>query len=199
MYKVGITGGIGSGKTSVCMVFETLGIPVYYADTRAKQLMNTDAELKAELERYFGKEIYHHGILDRSKLAEIIFDNPSALEKVNSWVHPAVARDFENWCTQQMSLYVLEEAAIIFESGLAQRFDKVILVTAPEPIRIERVCARDSVSPEAVRKRMNNQWREEKKIALADFIILNDHENMIIPQTLKIHMALLKPAMNYFV
>jgi len=187
MYKVGITGGIGSGKTSVCKVFETLGIPAYYADTRAKQLMNTDAELKAELEGRFGEGIYADGTLNQGKLAEIVFNDPTALEKVNSWVHPAVARDFEYWCSQQTSPYVLEEAAIIFESGLAQRFDKVILVTAPEHVRIERVCARDHVSSEAVRKRMDNQWRDEKKIALADFIIHNDNIQPIIPQVLKIH------------
>ena len=174
------------------MVFETLGIPVYYADTRAKQLMNTDAELKAELEGYFGKGIYFDGTLDRGKLAEIVFNDPAALEKVNSSVHPAVARDFEDWCNRQTSRYVLEEAAIIFESGLAQRFDQVILVTAPEPIRIERVCVRDQANPETVRKRMNNQWREEKKMALADYIIRNDNEYAIIPQVMKIHTAILK-------
>jgi dephospho-CoA kinase len=191
MYKVGITGGIGSGKTSACMVFETLGIPVYYADTRAKQLMNTDAELKSELEGYFGKGIYGDGTLNRRRLAEIVFSDPIALEKLNCWVHPAVARDFECWCTLQTSRYVLEEAAIIFESGLAQRFDQVILVTAPEHIRIRRVCARDHSSPETVRKRMDNQWREEKKIALADFIIHNDNEHAIIPQVMKIHQDIL--------
>jgi len=191
MYKVGITGGMGSGKTSVCMVFETLRIPVYYADTRAKQLMNTDFELKAVLEEYFGKDIYENGILQRNKLAEIIFNDTLALEKVNSLVHPAVARDFEFWCTLQTSPYVLEEAAIIFETGLAQRFDQVILVTAPEQIRIERVCARDRSSPEVVRKRMNLQWPEEKKIALANFIIYNDNEHAIIPQVMNFHNNLL--------
>jgi len=187
MYKVGITGGIGSGKTSVCKVFETLGIPVYYADTRAKQLMNTDIELKAELEGYFGKGIYVDEMLDRGKLAEIIFNDPASLEKVNYWVHPAVARDFECWCNLQTSQYVLEEAAIIFETGLAQRFDQIILVIAPEPVRIERVCTRDHVSPEIVRKRMDNQWQEDKKMALADYIIYNDNEQSIITQVIKIH------------
>ena len=172
------------------MVFETLGIPVYYADMRAKQLMNTDPELKAVLKEYFGNGIYYEGILNRRKLAEIIFNDPAALEKVNSWVHPAVARDFERWCTLQTSHYVLEEAAIIFESGMAQRFEKVILVTAPEHIRIERVCARDHVTPETVRKRMNNQWREERKIALADYIICNDDERLITPQVMEIHRCI---------
>ena len=187
MLKVGITGGIGSGKTTVCKMFETLGIPVYYADTQAKLLMSTDPELKASLQGYFGSEIYVDGILVRHQLAEIIFNDPDALEKVNSWVHPAVARDFERWCKMQTSPYVLEEAAIIFESNITHRFEKVILVTAPEDIRIERVCARDCVAPEIVRKRMNNQWPEEKKIALADYVIYNDNVQLIAPQVMAIH------------
>ncbi len=191
MLKVGITGGIGSGKTSVCMVFETLGIPVYYADTQAKQLMNTDPELKASLQSYFGSGIYYDGTLDRRRMAEIIFNDKTALEKVNNWVHPAVARDFEIWCTRQTSPYVLEEAAIIFESNITHRFDKVILVTAPDTIRIERVCVRDHVTPEAVRERMANQWSEEKKISLADYIIHNDNIHMVTPQVMEIHKKLL--------
>ena len=194
MLKAGITGGIGSGKTSACMIFETLGISVYYADVRAKQLMNTDPELKAALKGCFGKDIYREETLDRRMLAEIVFNDAAALEKVNSCVHPAVARDFEYWCTQQTSPYVLEESAIIFERGLASRFEKVILVTAPESIRIERVCARDQVAPETVRQRMNNQWTEEKKMTLADFIIYNDHEHLMTPQVMEIHRQLFQMA-----
>ena len=189
--KIGITGGIGSGKTSVCMIFETLGIPVYYADMQAKQLMNTDSELKASIKGYFGSGIYHDETLDRNKLAEIIFNDKAALEKVNSWVHPAVARDFGDWCNRQTSPYVLQEAAIIFESNLAHRFEKVILVTAPDPIRIKRVCARDQVAPETVRNRMKNQWSEEEKIPLANYIIYNDEEHLITPQVMEIHGRLL--------
>ena len=192
MLKIGITGGIGSGKTTVCSVFETLGIPVYYADQQAKQLMNTDPELKASIENYFGSDIYHKGTLHRHKLAELIFSNRDALEKVNGWVHPAVARDFENWCQQQSSPYVLEEAAIIFESNLAHRFEKVILVIAPEDLRIGRVCVRDSVAPETVRNRMANQWTEQKKMALSDYIIDNDRQRFLIPQVMKIHQQILR-------
>jgi len=191
MIKVGITGGIGSGKTTVCKVFETLGIPVYNADTQAKMLMNTDPELKATLQDYFGSGIYHDDILVRHQLAEIIFNDQAALEMVNSWVHPAVVRDFEHWCTLQTSPYILEEAAIIFESKIAYRFEKVILVTAPDDIRVERVCARDHVTPEIVRKRMINQWPEEKKIALADYIIYNDNVHLIAPQVIVVHKRLL--------
>ena len=189
--KIGITGGIGSGKTTVCMFFETLGVPVYYADTQARQLMNTDPELKASIMGYFGSGMYRDGTLDRSKLAEIIFNDKTALEKVNSWVHPAVARDFEQWCSRQTAPYVLEEAAIIFESNLAHRFEKVILVTAPDHIRIHRVCARDNATPQAVRSRMTHQWPEEKKMSLADYIIYNDGEHLITPQVMEIHKRLL--------
>jgi len=190
-YKVGITGGIGSGKTSVCKVFETLGIPVYYADVQAKRLMNTDPELKASIEGYFGSDVYQAGALNSQKLANIIFNDTSALEMINQWVHPAVARDFDRWCALQTSPYVLEEAAIIFESGIAQRFQKVILVTAPENIRIERVCARDNVTPESIKKRMGQQWSDEKKRALSDFIIENDNIRPIIPQVMEIHGRIL--------
>jgi dephospho-CoA kinase len=186
-YKTGITGGIGSGKTSVCMIFETLGIPVYYSDTRAKQLTDTDPELKTAIANCFGSEIYCCGTLNRRKLAEIVFNDKVALEKLNSLVHPAVARDFEQWQSQQTSPYTVEESAIIFESGIAERFDKIILVTAPEEIRIERVCARDNVAPEAVRERIKNQLPDEKKIAFADYIIYNDNMRMVIPQVIEIH------------
>ena len=192
MIKVGITGGIGSGKTTVGKVFETLGISVYDADMQAKRLMNTDPELKAALKEYFGNDIYRDEVLERHKLAEIVFNDPIALEKVNAWVHPAVARDFEHWCTLQTSPYVIEEAAIIFESNLAHRFAKVILVTAPDDLRIKRVCARNDVAPEAVRKRMDRQWSEEKKMALADYIIYNDDLRLVIPQVVEIHRQLLK-------
>ena len=193
MLKVGITGGIGSGKTKICRVYETLGVAVHYADTQAKLLMNTDPELKAALKDYFGNDIYHDDeTLNRPKLSEIIFNDPAALEKVNGWVHPAVVRDFEHWCTMQNSPYVLEESAIIFERNLAHLFEKVILVTAPENVRIKRVCIRDRLTPEVVKKRMANQWSDEKKMALADFIIYNDNLRLLTPQIMEIHRHLMK-------
>jgi dephospho-CoA kinase len=194
-YKTGITGGIGSGKTSVCLIFEMLGIPVYYSDTRAKQMMNTDTELKTAIADCFGSEIYCGGTLARRKLAEIVFNNKTALEKLNSLVHPAVARDFEQWQSQQTTPYTVEESAIIFESGIAERFDKIILVTAPEDIRIRRVCARDNATPETVRERMKNQLPDNKKIPKADFIIYNDTMQMVIPQVIEIHRRLLETLM----
>ena len=193
MLKVGITGGIGSGKTKICRIFQTFGIAVYNADTQAKQLMNTDHELKAALKDYFGSDIYHdNGTLNRPKLSKIIFNNSTALEKVNGWIHPVVVRDFDHWCTMQKSPYVLEEAAIIFERNLAQMFGKVILVTAPEDIRIKRVCIRDRLTPEAVQERMANQWTDNKKILLADYIIYNDNLRLLTPQVMEIHKQLLE-------
>ena len=190
-YKIGITGGIGSGKTIVCKVFEILGVPVYYADAQAKRLMNTEPELIASISEYFGNDIYEDKTLARKKLAEIVFNDPAALKKLNSLVHPAVARDFEYWRSQQTSLYVLEEAAIIFESAIAHRFDRVILVTAPDDIRIKRVCARDNTTPDEAQKRMKNQLPEKTKITLADYIIYNDNIRMITPQVMEIHNSLI--------
>ena len=195
-HKVGITGGIGSGKTTVCLIFKTLGIPVYDADTQAKYLMDTNPELKALFHEYFGNDIYRNGALNRRKLAEIIFTDPTALEKVNGWVHPAVARDFEDWSACQSSPYVLEESAIIFESNIKRRFEKTILVTAPDSVRIERCCIRDHVTPEMVRKRMDNQWPEEKKITLADYVIHNDHLQLVTPQVMGIHRQLIMLNLN---
>ena len=196
MFKVGITGGIGSGKTVICAMFETFGIPVYYADARAKKLMNDDPELKAALIKYFGNNIYEKGVLNRRKLSDIIFNDKSALEEVNGIVHPAVACDFEKWCDAQVAPYVLEESAILFESGMTQRFEKVILVTAPEDLRIKRVAERDNVSPDDVRARMNNQWPDEKKTTSADYLINNDGEQPVLPQVTAIHSQLLVEAKN---
>ncbi|MDR1673483.1 MAG: dephospho-CoA kinase [Bacteroidales bacterium] len=187
MLKIGVTGGIGSGKTTVCRLFETLGIPVYYADDRAKELMDTDPELKNLLQQHFGNDLYRNGKLDRPKLSEFIFNNRTQLQTVNGWVHPAVARDFELWCTRQTSPYVMEESAILFESNSAVRFDKIILVVAPEDMRIERVCLRDNIDSDSVRRRMSNQWSEKKKRELADFVICNDNKHALLPQVEEIH------------
>jgi dephospho-CoA kinase len=190
-HKIGLTGGIGSGKTTVCMIFKTLGVAIYDADTQAKQLMNTDPDLKSLLKVYFGDDIYRYGTLDRRRLADIIFNDKTALERINSLVHPVVVRDFEQWCVSQTSPYVLEEAAIIFESNIAHRFKKTILVTAPDSVRIERVCARDNVSPEMALERMKNQWSEEKKMAMADYVIYNNDMQLLTPQVMEIHRQLL--------
>jgi dephospho-CoA kinase len=190
MLKVGITGGIGSGKTFICLIFKYLGIPTYHADIESKRLINNDLNLKAAIKKEFGENIYSGEILDRKKLAEIVFANRELLQVINGLVHPVVEQDFERWCNKQKSLYVLEESAIIFENNLAARFDKTILVTSPEDIRIERVCKRDNVYKKDVLLRIKNQWSDEQKVKLADFVINNDGQNLIISQVMQIHKAL---------
>ena len=192
MLKVGLTGGIGSGKTMVSRIFEALGIAVYNSDMRAKLLMNTDPELQSALQNCFGSDIYDNdGNLNRPKLAEIIFNDPESLEKVNNCVHPAVFHDFNHWCALQNSPYIIEESAIIFERNIAHQFGKVILVTAPEYVRIKRVCIRDGITPEAVQERMANQWTDDKKKPLADYIINNDNLRSLTPQIMEIHKQLM--------
>lgn len=191
MIKVGITGGIGTGKSMVCNIFSKLGIPVYVADTEAKILMNTNSAIKQQLLALFGKDIYNENdVLDRKKLSEIIFNDKIALAKVNAIVHPIVRKHFNKWADLQQSAYVIQEAAILFESGQNAYFDKIILVTAPYEIKIERVMKRDNISREKVIERMNNQLTDEEKIPKSDFIINNDNKSMVLPQVLEIHKKL---------
>ena len=191
--KIGITGGIGSGKSVVCALFSLLGIPVFEADQVAKKLMNSDSRLRRELVDLFGEAVYTaEGVIDRKMLAGILFNDQLALQKVNSLVHPAVREAFLQWCSEQTSPYVLHEAAILFESGFFRMMDRNILVTAPEELRIRRVTTRDGVSAEAVLQRMQNQWTDEEKIPLADFIISNDDTRAIIPQVLDIDKQIRK-------
>ncbi|MBW8325441.1 MAG: dephospho-CoA kinase [Prolixibacteraceae bacterium] len=187
MIKVGITGGIGSGKTTVCKVFRVLGIPVFEADTTAKQLMNTDAELRKNLIGLFGTAVYQPDqTIDRKYLAGIVFTNPSLLAQLNELVHPVVRKAFEEWCLIQHSPYVLHEAAILFESGFYRMMDKTITVVTSEKQRIERVVKRDSLTVELVKQRMRNQWSDDEKIKLADFVIGNNDRELIIPQIVEI-------------
>lgn len=188
MKVVGITGGIGSGKTTVCRIFEQLGVPVYYADDRAKMLMNTSSTIRAGIIAEFGHEAYTDQGLNRAYLAGLVFGTPERLAKLNALVHPAVADDFDEWVEHHVDKpYVMKEAAILFESGAYQGVDITVLVIAPEDVRIERVVARDGVKPEDVRKRMANQWTQERKAKLADHIINNDGFHLLIPQVLELH------------
>jgi dephospho-CoA kinase len=192
MLKVAVTGGIGSGKSIVCEVFEKIGIPVFYADKCAKKIMDTDRNIKEELITYFGTDIFDSNEkLMRGKFAEIIFNNKSALLKVNGIVHPAVRSEFEEWVKIQNAPYVIEEAAIIFESGLEHNFDRIISVTAPLELRIQRVMKRDKISRNKVFDRLKNQHTDEGKIKKSDFIIVNDDKEMILPQIINIHCKLL--------
>jgi dephospho-CoA kinase len=194
MLKVGLTGGIGSGKTTVAKVFEVLGIPVYYADDAAKRLMNEDEQLKQQLMQHFGAATYINGVLNRTHLSSIVFQNKEQLERLNSLVHPATIADAAKWFNNQSAPYVIKEAALLFESGTADGLDKVIGVWAPATIRIKRVMDRDKVTAEEVKRRMNNQIEETIKMRLCDFIIENNEQQLVTTQVLELHEQLLQLA-----
>lgn len=189
MYHLGITGGIGSGKTTVCKIFETLGIPIYYADERAKYLMSHDPELIAGITELFGKEAYlEPHVLNRTQIAKIAFNDKEKLNQLNALVHPAVGRDGLAWQTAQQNVpYTLKEAALLYESGSYRSLDKIIVVTAPLELRIQRVMARDEAKRAEVEARIAKQMPEEEKVKLADFVIYNDGEQALIPQAVAIH------------
>lgn len=189
MLKIGITGGIGSGKTTVCRIFEVLGIPVFYADKEAKSLMNTDEILVEGVKETFGQESYSaKGELNRKYLADIVFADDEELKKLNELVHPAVFRAFDAWIKkQQKAPYVIKEAALLFESGSYKVCDYSILVTSPLELKIQRVMQRDAVSREMVLARMSKQLSEEQKQPMADFILKNDEQLLVIPQVLELH------------
>lgn len=191
MLKIGITGGIGSGKTTVAKVFEVLGIPVYYADEAAKEIMHKNEPLKQQLIFHFGNETYLNGKLNRSHLSSIVFNDKEKLALLNSLVHPVTIADAEDWFSRQTSLYVIKEAALLFESGATDGLHYIIAVTAPETLRIKRVMDRDSVKADEVKKRMTNQIDESIKNRLSDFVVVNDEQQMILPQVLKIHEELI--------
>lgn len=191
--KAGITGGIGSGKSLACQIFRILEIPVFEADLEAKRLMDRDPEVRTQLIELAGPEIYKDSeMLDRPRLAELIFNNSRLLQQVNGVVHPAVRQAFSDWAEQQAAPYVLMEAAILFESGTYRSLDFSILMTAPEELRIQRVMKRDGTDREQVISRIRNQWPEEKKIELADFIITNDESTFLTMQVLDVHKKILE-------
>ena len=192
MKVIGITGGIGSGKTTTCQIFEQLGTAVYYADVRAKQLMAQDP-LKSKIIQAFGEKAYQNGQLDRSYLANEVFNSKERLSVLNGLVHPAVADDFDAWLEEnEKAPYVLKEAAILFESGAYQAVDYTVLVIAPEEVRINRVMERDAVTHDEVMQRMKNQWTQERKVKLADHIINNHGDHLLIPQVLELHQKFSK-------
>jgi dephospho-CoA kinase len=197
MVKVGITGGIGSGKSLVCKIFSLLGVPVYYSDERAKYILNNNTEVIKKLTAKFGENLYTNGELNRAFLANIIFNNKEAINFVNSIVHPAVGIDFADWTeTLHASLYCMEEAALLFESGSFKQFDLIITVVSPEQMRIKRVMERDKVQKDDVISRMRNQWNDEKKIELSDFVINNGITNSLMEQVLEIHNKILTGKYN---
>jgi dephospho-CoA kinase len=191
MKVIGITGGIGSGKTIVCDIFRKLGIPVYEADAEAKKLYAIP-EVQDEVKKTFGNQYFTgDGNLDRKKFAELVFNNAAALKQINAIIHPFVKKNFREWKKDHAQKpYVLKEAAILFESGTDKGCDKIIVVTAPEQLRIERVMQRDKRSREEVLGIISRQMSDEEKIKKADFVIVNDNKRLVIPEVLKIHQEL---------
>lgn len=196
MIKIGLTGGIGSGKSIVARILNVLEIPVFDSDREARALIEHDQGLKEQIVARFGDRIYPGGALDRKVLASIVFNDAAALSDLNSMVHPAVRKLFSTWADQQRSPYVVMEAAILAETGGHSAFDRVIVVSAPEEVRIRRVVQRDGVGEEAVRARMRNQASEADRLAIADHVIVNDDKQLVMPQVLSIHEQLKDPIGN---
>jgi dephospho-CoA kinase len=187
---VGITGGIGSGKSLVCKIFQCLGVPVYDADRAAKRLMISDEILMAQIKKEFGEEAYDaDGSLNRSFISKKTFGYPERLEKLNQFVHPRVANDYESWTKGHAEHpYVVKEAALLFEAGSAARLDKIIVVSAPVSLRIQRVLQRDTQrSEEEIKKIIASQMPEDEKVRRADFVVVNDEHQLLIPQVLELH------------
>ena len=185
--KIGLTGGIGSGKTTVAKVFELLNVPVYYADAASKRLYKTDKQLIKKMKEHFGDDIYNQDELNRTKLAAIVFDNPEKLNLLNTLVHPPTIEDAQQWMQAQTTPYVIKEAALLFESGSVASLDYVIGVHAPQHVRLKRVMDRDQTTREEVLNRMNRQIDEEIKMKLCDFVITNNEQELVIPQVMKLH------------
>ena len=194
MLRIGLTGGIGSGKSTAAQIFELLGIPVYYADTQAKKLMNEDEQLRSAIKKIFGEAAYSNHILDRKHISSIVFSDPAKLELLNAIVHPATKKDAETWMQKQKTPYAIHEAALIFEAKVNERLEYVIGVSTPEELRIERAMERDKVNREEILKRMSRQLDEEIKISKCDFVLINDEEQLLIPQVLELHHKLLNLA-----
>lgn len=187
MIKVGITGGIGSGKTTVSKILQCMGYSVYNADVRGKWLMHQNTHIIAAVKGLFGNDIYlNDGLLNRPKVASIVFKNPEVLSKLNSIVHPAVAHDFTNWCHNENGAIIFKEAAILFESDAHKTLDKIICITAPEKTRIDWVIKRERISEKQIRERMQHQMSDIERVKLSDFVINNDGKQFVIPQLIKI-------------
>jgi dephospho-CoA kinase len=194
MLKVGLTGGIGSGKSLVAEMFKLLGVPVLHADDTARYLMEQDTKLKSAIGQLFGKEVYENGRLNRPFLASVVFNDKSKLEQLNALVHPATIAFAQQWAAAQTTPYTIKEAAIFFESGSYKDMDKMIGVYAPVEMRLERAMHRDNVTEEVIRQRMDKQMNEEEKMKRCDFIIYNDGSKSVIDQVLNLHQQLLEIA-----
>jgi dephospho-CoA kinase len=187
--QIGITGGIGSGKSLVCKIFQCLGVPVYDADSRAKALMTTDGILIEQIKKEFGNLAYHtDGTLNRKHIGEAAFGDPEKLKKLDAMVHPRVAANYAQWVDEQTTPYVIKEAALLFEAGSYKNLDKIIVVSAPEQLRVKRVVVRDPQrSEQMVKDIIGNQMPDAEKISRADFVVMNDESQLVIPQVLRLH------------
>lgn len=194
MLKIGLTGGIGSGKSTVAKVFESLGVPVYKADDEAKKLLAINPQLINLIKKHFSEEVYKEGKLDKAYLASVVFNNKEKLNLLNSLVHPFTIEDGKSWMKRQQTSYAIKEAALIFESGSQGEFDFIVGVYAPETLRIHRTIQRDKTDKERVRLRMQNQIKEEIKMKLCDEVLINNEQKLLVPQIIALHEKLLAKA-----
>ncbi len=192
MLKVGITGGIGSGKSIICRVFKSLNVPVYYADQRARFLAETNPEIRYQISEVFGTQAYLDSVYNTTFIANKVFNNKALLNRLNSIIHPAVAKDFHTWSQSCSGPYLIEEAAILYESGASNNMDYVIVVDACEKTRFLRIQKRDGLSEDKIKSRVLNQWSTDKLKALADWTIDNNENVLVLPQILHIHNTLIK-------
>ncbi len=197
MLKIGLTGGIGSGKSTVAKVFEVLGIPVYKADDEAKKLMATNPVLIEKIKAHFSNEAYINGQLNKAYISSQVFNNKEKLTLLNSLVHPFTIEDGKKWMSQQQTPYAIKEAALIFESGSQAEFDLIIGVYAPMALRIHRAMQRDHVDKEKINERMQNQIKEEIKMKLCDEVLINNEQVLLLPQIIALHEKLLAKANNH--
>ncbi len=187
MIKVGITGGIGSGKTTICNFFRILNVPVFEADIEAKQILNNSQIVRNKIKAIFGDDIYlPNQTIDRKKLAQLIFNSPPLLQEINAIIHPEVRKYFDEWCDIQNSSYIVYEAAILFESGFYKMLDFTILVTSPEKERIKRVMSRENTTEEDVKSRISKQWKDDEKMKLADYTLINNNKELLVPRLIEL-------------
>jgi dephospho-CoA kinase len=197
MLKIGLTGSIGSGKSTIAKVFELLGVPVYFTDIEAKRILYEPDVMGKVIERYGEYVLSNDGTLDKNKLASKVFNDTAELQWLNSLIHPKVRRDFMNWVqSNTVFSYIIQESAIMLETGFSSFFDKIVVVTCPEDERIHRVLSRDKMTIEQVKERMENQWSEELKITKADYIIVNDDRSLAVPQVIGLHKLFTELALD---
>ncbi len=193
MLKIGLTGSIGSGKSTIAKVFYALGAPIYVSDIEAKKILDFPDIVKTITTKFDNNLLNEKGLINRQALASIVFNDPDALRWLNSLIHPRVRTHFQEWVNSHLSEpYIIQESAIMFETGFHSFFDKIIVVTCPEEQRFERVKSRDNMSREQFQERMENQWSEELKVKKADYIIANDDHSLALPQVLKLHKEFIK-------